>query len=69
MNNITDTASRYVSEKTISEVTGIPRSMLQKQRHFRRGIPYIKIGKSVRYKLQDALDYMEARRINPAERV
>ena len=55
---------RYVSEQIVSEITGIPRSTLQKDRHYRRGIPYCKIGKSVRYLLADVYTSMDGRKIN-----
>jgi predicted DNA-binding transcriptional regulator AlpA len=58
---------RYISEKAVVELTGIPRSTLQKDRHYRRGLPYIKLGKLVRYNVQDILRHMEAHRIDPAE--
>ena len=58
---------RYLSEKSVAEMTGISVSTLQKQRHTRTGIPYCKLGKLVRYALADVVASMEARRINPAE--
>jgi hypothetical protein len=54
---------QYLSEKKVSEMTGIPVSSLQKQRHYRRGIPYSKLEKLVRYKLQDVIDYLERHKI------
>ena len=58
---------QYLSEKRVSEVTGIPVSTLQKQRHHRTGIPYSKFGKLVRYALADVVASMESCRIHPAE--
>ena len=55
---------RYASEKVVSEITGIPRSTLQKDRHFRRGIPYSKFGKTVRYSLADVQSFMDGHKIN-----
>ena len=54
---------QYVSEKIVSEITGMSCSTLQKHRFFRQGIPYIKVGKSVRYCLGDVYSYLEARRV------
>lgn len=59
--------ARYVSEKVVAEMTGIPVSTLQKHRHYRKGIPYSKLGKLIRYDLQDVVDYMVACRINPEQ--
>jgi hypothetical protein len=60
---------KYVSEQELSAMIGRSRSSLQKDRFYRRGIPYVKNGKNVRYSVRDAQDYMAARRINPAEQV
>jgi hypothetical protein len=38
---------------------------LRNDRHLRKGPPYIKLGRSVRYLIDDLLDYMEAHRIDP----
>ncbi len=56
----------YLTETQVSKMTGIALSTLRNQRFERRGCPYLKIGmfgRSVRYKLSDVIDYMEARRI------
>lgn len=56
---------RWLTEKAVSELTGISVSTLQKNRFHRRGIPYCKIGKSsVRYSIQDVQDFMQACRID-----
>ena len=38
---------------------------LRNDRHLRKGVPYIKLGRSVRYRIVDVLDYMERNRIDP----
>jgi hypothetical protein len=54
----------YLNEVEVSTLTGRAISTLRNERHLRRGLPYLKIGKrSVRYKLQDVLSFMEGRRI------
>lgn len=62
--NIVTQPIRYVSEKIVSEMTGIPISTLQKHRHFRRGIPYVKFGRTIRYCVQAVVDYMDAHKID-----
>lgn len=55
----------YLTEKDTSQLTDRAVSTLRNDRFLRRGIPYLKIGKrSVRYRLQDVLEYMEANRIS-----
>jgi hypothetical protein len=56
---------KYIDEKEVSEITKRALPTLRNDRHLRRGIPYCKIGKSVRYALSDVIEYMECRRIVP----
>ena len=56
-------AVEWMTEKQIAEMLGISRSTLQKMRFLRRGIPYTKIGRSVRYKKMDVERYMEEKKI------
>ena len=55
---------RYLKEQDVSEITGLALSTLRNQRGQHRGIPYHKIGRSVRYKLDDVIEFMDARKIN-----
>lgn len=54
---------RYLSERAVSEMTGIPVKSLQQNRFHRKGLPYVKFGKLVRYDLQDVVSYLEARKV------
>lgn len=53
----------YLTEKETSEVTRKALSTLRNDRHLRRGIPYVKDGKAIRYNLADVIGYMESRKI------
>ncbi|MFH1491244.1 MAG: hypothetical protein ABII06_20240 [Pseudomonadota bacterium] len=54
----------YLNEVETAAVTGRAVATLRNERHLCRGIPYLKVGgRSIRYKLQDVLSYMERRRI------
>lgn len=55
---------RYLSEKEVSKFVSRALSTLRNERFNRVGIPYIKIGRSVRYNLQDVIDFMEKRKIS-----
>jgi len=55
---------RYLNEVQVAEMTGRALSTLRNERFNRCGIPYIKIGRSVRYSLQDVIDFMESRKIS-----
>lgn len=55
----------YLNEFETAAVTGRAVSTLRNERHLRRGLPYLKIGKrSIRYKTADVTKTMEARRIS-----
>jgi len=54
---------KYITEKEVSEITSRALSTLRNERFLGKGIPYIKIGKSVRYKFDDVIEYMESRRV------
>ncbi len=61
------TATRYLTERQVSELTGISVSTLQSNRWLHRGFPFIKFGKSVRYAEPDIHACMEAARIVPTD--
>jgi hypothetical protein len=54
---------RYINENILSEMIGVALSTLRNNRCKGQGIPYIKLGRSVRYDLQDVIDFMEAHKI------
>ena len=53
---------RYLNEVQVAEMTGRALSTLRNERFARCGIPYIKIGRSVRYGLEDVVQFMESRK-------
>ena len=55
--------NKYLTEKQVAEITGISLSTLRNERSLGQGIPYVKLGRSVRYNLYDVIDYMESRKI------
>ena len=54
---------KYLSEKEVSGITGIALSTLRNHRCLRKGIPYLKIYRSIKYSLADVLDFMESHKI------
>lgn len=56
---------RYLDEKRVSEITGRALPTLRNDRFNRRGIPYIKCGRQVKYSLADVIEFMESRKIIP----
>ncbi len=58
-------AARYLNERQVSEITGRALSTLRNERSKRTGIPYYKVGRSVRYNFQDVIQFMESHKIIP----
>ena len=58
----------YLNEKEVAKLTGRKVPTLRSDRHKGQGIPYSKIGSSIRYLLADVLDFMEERKIIPNDR-
>ncbi|HNZ31835.1 MAG TPA: helix-turn-helix domain-containing protein [Smithellaceae bacterium] len=57
-------AKPYLNEKEVATITGRALSTLRNERFMRKGLPYYKIGgRSIRYKTEDVIAYMESRRI------
>jgi hypothetical protein len=56
---------QIVDETRASEILGRAVQTLRNDRHLRKGAPYIRIGRSIRYRLSDLLDYIESHRIDP----
>lgn len=54
---------QYLTEKQVSEMTNMALSTLRNDRFRGRGIPYCKIGRSVRYSLTDVIDFMESKKV------
>ena len=50
----------WLTERETSEMTGISRSTLQKHRFYGKGIPYVKIGSSIRYSVKAIKAFMDA---------
>lgn len=52
--------SKYMTEKEVSEYTGIGIKTLQMHRLRHKGIPYIKIGRLVRYSIEEIDNFMKS---------
>ena len=60
---------RWLTEKQVSAITGISVSKLQKDRFYRRGIPYSRpmSSRSIRYDIMDVEAHMLSTRVNTEE--
>ena len=55
-----------LTEREVSSRTGLSLSTLRAHRFKRKGLPYIKIGRSVRYRAQDLETFLLEHRIAPS---
>ena len=55
----------YLTEREVYELTGRALSTLRNDRHAGNGFPYVKWGRFVRYRKQDVIEFMEARKVIP----
>ena len=58
---------QWLTEGEVARMTGRALSTLRNERHLRKNLPYAKIGRSVRYKLDDVVAFMEHRKIKTDE--
>jgi phage terminase Nu1 subunit (DNA packaging protein) len=54
---------KYINEKKVAEITDIGVQTLRNDRHLKRGIPYSKKNRMVRYSLSDVIAFMEQHKI------
>ncbi|SHN72774.1 helix-turn-helix domain-containing protein [Desulfovibrio litoralis] len=59
------TKTTWLTEKQVASITGFSLSKLQKDRFHSTGLTYSKIGRAVRYSLEDLHAYMEQHRVVP----
>jgi predicted DNA-binding transcriptional regulator AlpA len=57
---------KFINEKQVAEMTSLSVATLRNDRWLGRGIPYVKLGRSVRYSLEAVLDYMQAHTVEVA---
>lgn len=57
------TDDRLLTEKQVEHLTGRACSTLQKDRVQRRGIPFVKVGRSVRYYFRDVKAFLHENRV------
>jgi hypothetical protein len=57
--------NQYLTEKQVAGITNFAIQTLRNHRQDSRGIPYLKVGRSVRYRPADVKSYMEKVLIDP----
>jgi len=56
---------QIIDEHEAAKILNKSVQTLRNDRHLRKGSPYLKLGRSVRYRVDDLLDYLEKCRIDP----
>ncbi|RKX62139.1 MAG: DNA-binding protein [Thermodesulfobacteriota bacterium] len=59
--------AKYVNEFEVARITGLAVQTLRNWRFQGRSFPYSKLGKAIRYNIDDVLKYMEAQKITPED--
>lgn len=55
---------QLIDEKNLSKILGKSLQTLRNDRFLKKGVPYFKIGRSVRYSLDDVEKYIEKSKID-----
>lgn len=55
---------QLINEKNLSKILGKSLQTLRNDRFLKKGVPYFKIGRSIRYSIDDVENYIEKSRIN-----
>ena len=58
---------QFLSEAEVAKILSISRATLQQNRWLNRGIPFLKVGRSVRYAVTDLQAYIEENRVATEE--
>ena len=58
-------ATRLMCEQEVAQMLSISQGTLRNQRSKKIGLPYVKIGRGVMYRMQDVLDFVEANLVAP----
>lgn len=60
-------STQYVNEKEVSRVTGLAVQTLRNYRHLGKGPAYCKVGRAIRYRMEDVVNFMDEQRVEPRE--
>lgn len=60
-----DSIPQVINEHEAAKLLSKSVQTLRNERHLRKGPPYLKMGRSVRYRVDDLFGYLERHRIDP----
>jgi hypothetical protein len=61
-------ADEHVNEGGATRILALSKFTLRNYRHLHKGPPYVRIGRAIRYRVGDLLDFMAAHRIDPTKK-
>jgi hypothetical protein len=61
------TMDKLINTQQLSEMLQIQPSTINKARVMRTGIPFVKINRSVRYRLSDVFSYLNSNRVDTTD--
>jgi hypothetical protein len=56
--------AQLVDDRVAAKILGRAVQTLRNDRHLQKGVPYIRLGRSVRYRIGDLLSYINEHRID-----
>ena len=59
--------TRYINEREVSRIRGAALQTLRNERAAGKGIPFYRFGRSVRYRFDEVISWLEAHRVPPKE--
>ena len=54
---------KLLTSKELAEILGVSVDTLANERYLNVGVPYVKFGKRVRYRLDDVITYLDNQRV------
>lgn len=58
---------RYLTENQVAQELQVPAGSLRQDRHRGVGLPYVRIGRRIRYRADDVVAYLDARSVMPQQ--
>jgi excisionase family DNA binding protein len=59
--------TKYLTAEEVADITGLSHETLAQWRSQKRGMPYLKIGRTVRYDPADVQQYLEGCRVSVSD--
>jgi predicted DNA-binding transcriptional regulator AlpA len=61
--------AQFLKDLEVHKLTGLGLSTLRNYRHLRKGPPYVKVGRAVRYERNDVIAWLNAQKIQTKDSI